>query len=330
VLRSAALMDPRIERARQIVECEAVAVRQVAEGLGETFLSALDLILGLQGRVVTTGMGKAGFIAQKISATLASTGTSSIFLHPAEAIHGDLGRVEPGDLLLAFSKSGETAELLVMLPHVKANGVPMVSITQQKSSTLGRHSDLVLELGLIDEAGPHGLAPSASTTAMLALGDALALVVQEGRNFGPEDFARFHPGGDLGRRLMKVAELMRTGDRNPCIQDTCTVMEAIEVMTCTPGRPGATSVVDNDGKLVGFFTDGDLRRLIEHGLSNPRERRIKDAMTKGPRSIAPDTFALEALGLLHKGSIDQMPVVDDHGRLIGLLDVQDLLNLKIG
>ena len=323
-------MDPRIERAREIVECEATAVRQVAHGLGDTFLSALDLILGLRGRVVTTGMGKAGFIAQKISATLASTGTPSIFLHPAEAIHGDLGRIEPGDLLLAFSKSGETAELLVMLPHVKANGVPMVAITQERASTLGRHSDLVLELGRIDEPGPHGLAPSASTTAMLALGDALALVVQEGRNFGPEEFARFHPGGDLGRRLMKVSELMRTGDRNPCIHDTATVFQAIEVMTRTPGRPGATSVVDEAGKLVGFFTDGDLRRLIEHGLSNPRERRIDEAMTKGPRSIAPDTFALEALAMMGKSAIDQMPVVDPDNRLIGLLDVQDLLNLKIG
>jgi len=323
-------MDPRIERARQIIECEAVAVRQVANGLGDPFLQALDLILGLRGRVVTTGMGKAGFIAQKISATLASTGTQSIFLHPAEAIHGDLGRVNEGDLLLAFSKSGETAELLVMLPHVKGAGVPMVAITQEATSTLGRHSDLVLELGKIDEAGPHGLAPSASTTAMLALGDALALVVQEGRKFGPEDFARFHPGGDLGRRLMKVGELMRQGDRNPCVKDTATVLEAIEVMTRTPGRPGATSVVDKSGKLVGFFTDGDLRRLIEHGLSNPRERRIDEAMTPSPRSIAPDTFALEALALLHQSAIDQMPVVDDEGRLIGLLDVQDLLNLKIG
>lgn len=288
------------------------------------------MILGLPGRVVTTGMGKAGFIAQKISATLASTGTPSIFLHPAEAIHGDLGRLDEGDLLLAFSKSGETGELLVMLPHVKACGVPLVAITQEKGSTLGRHSDLVLELGRIDEAGPYGLAPSASTTAMLALGDALALVVQEGRNFGPEDFARFHPGGDLGRRLMKVGELMRTGDRNPCIEDTSTVLQAIEVMTRTEGRPGATSVVDKAGKLVGFFTDGDLRRLIEEGLSNPRERSIQDAMTKGPRSIAADTFALEALALLHQFAIDQLPVVDDDGCLLGLLDVQDLLNLKIG
>ncbi|MCA8964322.1 MAG: KpsF/GutQ family sugar-phosphate isomerase [Planctomycetes bacterium] len=323
-------MDPRIERAREIVEREALAVRQVAERLGPTFLSTADLILALAGRVVTAGMGKAGFIAQKVSATLASTGTSSIFLHPAEAIHGDLGRVDEGDLLLAFSKSGETEELLVMLPHVKAVGVPVVGVTQSAHSTLGRHCDLVLELGQIDEPGPHGLAPSASTTAMLALGDALALVVQEGRRFGPDDFARFHPGGDLGRRLMKVGELMRTGDRNPKVCSGATVLEAIEVMTRTPGRPGATSVVDKHGKLLGFFTDGDLRRLIEHGLNNPRERSIDEAMTRNPRSIRPETFGLEAVALLHQFAVDQLPVVDDDGRLIGLLDVQDLLNLKIG
>ncbi len=323
-------MDPRIERARDIIEREAVAVRQVAERLGQPFLRTLDLILGLRGRVVTAGMGKAGFIAMKVSATLASTGTPSIFLHPAEAIHGDLGRVDANDLLLAFSKSGETQELLVMLPHVKAVGVPVVAITQSTQSTLARHADHVLELGRIDEPGPYGLAPSSSTTAMLALGDALALVVQEGRRFGPEDFARFHPGGDLGRRLMKVGELMRRDDRNPRIESGATVLQAIEVMTRTPGRPGATSVVDRDGKLLGFFTDGDLRRLIERGLANPRQARIDEAMTKNPRSISPDTFALEALALLHQYAIDQLPVVDADDRLIGLLDVQDLLNLKIG
>jgi len=208
--------------------------------------------------------------------------------------------------------------------------VPIVGITQESKSTLGRHCDLVLELGKIDEVGPYGLAPSASTTAMLALGDALALVVQDGRKFGPDDFARFHPGGDLGRRLMKVGELMRTGDRNPTVRSGSTVLQAIEVMTRTPGRPGATSVVDGDGRLLGFFTDGDLRRLIERGLQNPRERSIDEAMTKNPRSIRTDTFALEALAMLHQMAIDQLPVVCDQGRLLGLLDVQDLLNLKIG
>src|SRR5688572_24668990 len=240
-------MDPRIERAREVIEREAAAVRQVAERLGPPFPKALDLILQLRGRVVTAGMGKAGFIAQKISATLASTGTPSIYLHPAEAIHGDLGRVDAGDLLLAFSKSGETQELLIMLPHVKAVGVPVVGVTQDTDCTLARHCDLVLELGRIDEAGFYALAPSASTTAMMALGDALALVVQEGRQFGPDEFARFHPGGDLGRRLMKVGEMMRSGDHNPQVGTGATVLQAIEVMTRTQGRPGATSIVDATG-----------------------------------------------------------------------------------
>jgi len=323
-------MDPRIERAREIVAREADAVRQVATRIGQDFVRVIDLALRLDGRVVTAGMGKAGIIATKVSATLASTGTPSIFLHPAEAIHGDLGRVVKGDLLLMFSKSGETQELLVLLPHVKSSAVPIVSVTQSRDSTLGRHSDIVLELGPIDEVGPYGLAPSASTTAMLALGDALALVVQEGRKFGPQDFARFHPGGDLGRRLMRVGELMRRGDRNPQVRSGNTLLGAIEIMTRTPGRPGATSVVDHDGKLVGFFTDGDLRRLIERGLQNPREVRIDDVMTRGPRSISTETFALEALALLRQFSVDQLPVVDGDGCLLGLLDVQDLLDLKIG
>jgi arabinose-5-phosphate isomerase len=323
-------MDPRIQHAREIITREADAVRQVAARLDGDFVRVVDLVLRLQGRVVTAGMGKAGIIASKVSATLASTGTPSIFLHPAEAIHGDLGRVMGGDLLLAFSKSGETEELLVLVPHVKAAAVPIVAVTQSRGSTLGRHSDVVLELGPIDEAGPFGLAPSASTTAMLSLGDALALVVQDGRNFGPHEFARFHPGGDLGRRLMRAGELMRKGERNPLVRAGATVLQAIEVMTRTPGRPGATSVVDNSGRLLGFFTDGDLRRLIERGETNPGSVRIDEVMTRDPRRVAAETFALEALALMHQYEIDQLPVVDEDGRLLGLLDVQDLLDLKIG
>ena len=323
-------MDPRIARARSIIEEEAEVVRSVAERLDEDFLHTVERVLGLEGRVVTAGMGKAGIIAEKVSATLASTGTPSIFLHPAEAIHGDLGRVDRGDLLLAFSKSGETEEVLRLMAPVKAVGVPVVAVTQTRDSTLGRHADLVLELGTIREVGPHGLAPSASTTAMLALGDALCLVVQEGRDFGPEEFARFHPGGDLGRRLLKVSELMRTGEYNPSIPEGSTVLQAIEAMTRTPGRPGATSIVTSEGKLVGFFTDGDLRRLVEQGDEGLARRIVDDVMTRDPKTIPPDTFALEALALLHERRVDQMPVVDGSGHLAGLLDVQDLLDLKIG
>jgi arabinose-5-phosphate isomerase len=324
-------MDPRVERARSIIASEAEAVRQLADRIGDDFVATTEAILGLPGRVVTAGMGKAGIIAQKLSATLASTGTPSIFLHPAEAIHGDLGRVSEGDLLIAMSKSGETEEVLRLLGPVKSAGVPMVAITQSRDSTLGRHADFVLELGRITEAGSLALAPTASTTAMLALGDALAIVVQEGRNFGPEDFARYHPGGDLGRRLLRVGELMRTGERNPAVAVGATLLDAIGVMTRTPGRPGATSVVGEAGRIEGFFTDGDLRRLLEHGrAAEVPALRIDEVMTRAPRCIPPDTLALEALGLMHQLHVDQMPVVDGAGVLLGVLDVQDLIDLRIG
>jgi arabinose-5-phosphate isomerase len=326
---SAGWMD-RIELAKLIIEQEAKVVSQVAQGIREDFATAVDMILALSGRTVTAGMGKAGIIAEKASATFASTGTPSIFLHPAEAVHGDLGRIARGDLLVTFSKSGETEEVLRLLGPVKAVEVPVVAITQSADSTLGRHADLVLELGPIKEAGSHGLAPTASTTAMLVLADALALVVMEGRNFGPEEFARYHPGGDLGRRLMKVNELMRRDDRNPSVRSGSSILEAITVMSRTPGRPGATSIVDAGGKLIGFFTDGDLRRLVETGRDSIRDVPIDEVMTPDPKSISPETFALEALAILHNHQVDQMPVVRGDGVLIGLLDVQDLLDLKIG
>ncbi len=323
-------MDPRIERARAILAQEAQAIGGVAERLDADFVRVVERILALGGRVVTAGMGKAGIIAQKVSATFASTGTPSINLHPADAIHGDLGRVQPGDLILLFSKSGETDEVLRLLGPVRAAGVEVVGITQSRDSSLGRHSDFVLQLGDIDEAGSYKLAPSASTAAMLALGDALALVVQEGRNFGPAEFARFHPGGDLGRRLLRVHELMRTGAHNPVVREQDSVMSVVEVMTQTPGRPGATSIVDAHGKLVGFFTDGDIRRLLQRGVSALDRIPIRDVMTHSPKSLPPDTFAIEALALLRQASVDQMPVVDQGGKLVGLLDVQDLLDLKLG
>jgi arabinose-5-phosphate isomerase len=324
-------MDDRIQRARAIIATEADALRQVAERVDGDFLRTVDAILSLEGRVVTAGMGKAGIIAQKLSATFASTGTSSIYLHPAEAIHGDLGRIARGDLLLALSKSGETEEVLRLLGPVKAVGCRVVAMTQSRQSTLAKHADLVLALGDLEEAGTLRLAPTVSTTAMLCLGDALAIVVQEGRNFGPEDFARYHPGGDLGRRLMRVEELMRRGDRNPIVRSGVSLLETIGVMTRTPGRPGATSVVDSGDRLVGFFTDGDLRRLLESAaVTDLRSQRIDDVMTRNPRAISPDTFAIEALASLHNFRVDQLPVVAADGRLVGLLDVQDLLDLRIG
>ena len=320
----------RIELAKLIIKQEADVVAQVADRLGAAFESVVDMMLDLPGRTVTAGMGKAGIIAEKASATFASTGTPSIFLHPAEAVHGDLGRVMRGDLLLTFSKSGETEEVLRLLGPVKAADVPIVAITQTADCTLGTHADHVLELGPIKEAGPSGLAPTASTTAMLALSDALALVVMEGRDFGPEEFARFHPGGDLGRRLMKVSELMRRDERNPSVRSGSSVLEAITVMSQTPGRPGATSVVDEHQNLVGFFTDGDLRRLVESGSDSIRDIPVDEVMTPNPKSISPEMFAIEALASLHNHRVDQMPVVDLNGKAVGILDVQDLLDLKIG
>ena len=322
-------MDAKIQRAKDIICVEADVVRGVAERLGDEFVRVAEMLLALEGRLVTAGMGKAGIIAQKISATFSSTGTPSIYLHPAEAIHGDLGRVMAKDVLMTFSKSGETEEVLALIGPVKAVSVPVVAVTQSRDSTLGREADAVLELGPIEEVGHDQLAPTASTTAMLALGDSLAIVVQEGRDFGPEEFARFHPGGQLGRRFMRVEELMRKETRNPTVRVGTTVLEAIRVMTKTTGRPGATSIIDSDGKLLGFFTDGDLRRLLENGRESIRNLVIDDVMTVSPKAISPETFALEALAIIHSHKVDQLPVVAESGELVGLLDVQDLLDLKI-
>lgn len=322
--------DPRIQSALEILDHETRAVAGLRRWIGREFSFVVGEILVLAGRVVTTGMGKAGLIARKVSATLASTGTPSIFLHPAEAVHGDLGRVVAGDMLLAFSKSGETEELLRLIPALKSIEVEVrvVAVTEGQESTLGRISDTVLELGPIHEAGPHGLAPSASTLAMLALGDALALVVQKERNFGPVEFARFHPAGQLGRELMQVREVMRKAERNPLVLAGATVREALVCMTETPGRPGAANVVDQEGILIGFFTDGDLRRLLKGNTVNMLDLAIEEVMTRSPKTIAPDRLATEALGVLRKHAVDNLPVVDARGRAVGLVDLQDLLELQ--
>jgi arabinose-5-phosphate isomerase len=323
-------MDERIERARQIIDQEIHAMRAAASRLAGSFATVVDMILALPKNVVLTGMGKAGLIAQKASATLASTGTPSIFLHPAEAIHGDLGRVVRGDLLLALSKSGETAEVVRLIPQLKAIGVPIVAMTESQSSTVARHADVVLEMGRIEEAGSLALAPTASTAVMLALCDALALVVQEGRNFGPEEFARFHPGGALGRTLTKVEEVMRRGERSPVVRRGQSVLQALEVMGRTPGKPGSTNVVDSNGRLIGFFTDGDLRRLLVNGkAADLHALPIEDVMTRNPKTIGPERLMAEALKVLRDYDVDQLPVVDRDGNVLGLIDVQDILDVKV-
>lgn len=321
-------LDASIASARRILDCEARALADVRERIGVDFGRVVQVVLQLRGRVVVTGMGKAGLIARKVSATLASTGTPSIFLHPAEAVHGDLGRIVANDVLLAFSKSGETEELLRLVPCTRAFDVGVVAVTESRDSTLGRLADHVIELGPIDEAGPHGLAPSASTLAMLAVGDALALVVQEGRSFGPEEFARFHPGGALGRSLMRVDEVMRTGEHIPVSRGGMTVRQTLVAMTETPGRPGCAIIVDDEGRLLGYFTDGDLRRYLEQGSENFLDLSIEAAMTTAPTTLGPDRLAHEALATLRRLAVDNMPIVDDEGRVVGLLDLQDLLALK--
>ncbi|MBI4577182.1 MAG: KpsF/GutQ family sugar-phosphate isomerase [Planctomycetes bacterium] len=308
--------------AREVLQVESRAVAGLADRLGPGFEEAVEAVLGCTGRVVVSGMGKAGLVGAKLSATLASTGTPSIVLHPVEALHGDLGRLRGEDVVLVLSNSGETEEVVRLVPHLKATGTRTIALTGRGDSSLARHADIVLDLGPIHEACPLGLAPSASTTAMLALGDALALAVQRRRGFGPEDFARFHPAGALGRRLMTVGEVMRTGERNPVVRLGDTVKEAL--LAITRARAGAVSVVDGAGRLAGIFTDGDLRRLLAHEGSL-EGRRVGESMTRSPKTIAPGRLLAEAQRVLHEHQIDELPVVDEQGRPVGMLDVQDLV-----
>jgi arabinose-5-phosphate isomerase len=318
-----------LARGLEVLRLEAEALGSLSERLGPTFGSACELILGCEGRVVVSGMGKAGIVGQKISATLASTGTPSLFLHPGEALHGDLGRLCPEDLLLAMSKSGATREVVQLLPAVRSIGAKVIAICGDARSPLGRHADLVLELGEVPEACPLGLAPTVSTTLMLALGDALSMAVLEDRDFTREEFARYHPAGSLGKSLMKVREMMRTGEQLPLVSSDSSVSEALTVMTRTPGRPGAALITDADGNLAGIFTDGDLRRLAGSG-SLPLGDDIAMHMAADPRHVHDGQLVGEVLRLFKDTHVDQMPVVAEGGRrVVGLVDVQDLLEVRI-
>jgi len=317
-----------LEAARQIVDLEIGALRAMRELLGPEFNRAVELIYNCQGRVVVTGVGKAGIIGQKISATLASTGTPSHWMHAVEARHGDLGRVQPGDVVLALSNSGET-EVVQLLPALKKLNVPVIAITAGRDSTLARHSEVVLEIGQIEEADSLGLAPSCSTTAMVVMGDALALTIFRMRNWQAEDYAFYHPGGELGRRLIKVREFMRKGRRNPVANRSVTVQQALEVMS-GEGSPGAVSLVDDDGRLVGFFTDGDLRRLMRAADHALLSRPVCEVMTEHPTTIPAESLAAEAYRLLRARRVDQVPVVDEEGRPVGIVDVQDWLDIERG
>jgi arabinose-5-phosphate isomerase len=315
-----------LEKAREVLKTEAEAILSLAGRLGEDFERAIGVVSGCQGHLIVTGMGKAGLVGQKISATFASTGTPSIFLHPAEAYHGDLGRVVKEDVVLAISNSGETEELVRLLPSLRQLGARIIAMTASRGSTLGKNADLVIELGRIEEACPLGLAPSATTTAILALGDALALSVLEERGFDKEQFAFYHPGGELGRKLTRVLDVMRTGDRNPVVTEETPVKEAIT--TITRARAGAVSVVNASGRLSGIFTDGDLRRTMARDLKLV-DAKIREVMTPRPKTITPERLASEALKILHEKKIDELPVVNDRGEPVGMLDVQDLLDVGL-
>ncbi|NTX00394.1 SIS domain-containing protein [Myxococcus sp. CA040A] len=313
--------------ARDVLEAEANAILGVTTRLGAPFLKAVRLVRACAGQVIVTGMGKAGHIGQKLSATLASTGIRSVFLHPAEAVHGDLGRVARGDVILALSNSGSTEELLRLMPAFKRMATPVIALTGDAQSPLAKGSDVVLDIGRIAEACPMGMVPTASTAALHALGDALTMAVMRSRPFGTDEYALLHPGGKLGRSVQRVFELMRTGPANPLVRDIAPLSEVVGVMTKTPGRPGAACVVDRRGRLVGIFTDGDLRRRVEQGLTD-FAIPVRDIMGKQPRCVTPDTLVIAATAQMRELRVDQLPVVDVEGRAVGLLDVQDLLAAK--
>ena len=312
-----------LKRAKEVFRIEAEAVASLANKLDHNFTQAVEAIYNCKGRVVVTGMGKAGIIGQKISATLSSLGTPSVWLHSAEAIHGDLGRVTKDDIVIALSNSGETEETKSLIPLIKKIGARIIAITGNRNSGLAKHSDLVLDVSVKREACPLGLAPTSSTTAMLAMGDALAVCLVEKKGFKEKDFALFHPGGALGKKLLlKVEDIMRKGKANPIVKEGAVVKDVLYAIT--EARAGAASVVDKYGRLSGIFTDGDLRRHLEAN-ANLSAMIVKEVMTRNPISIQPQRLAVEALRILEERKIDELPVVDKQKKPVGMLDVQDVL-----
>ncbi|KPK40061.1 MAG: hypothetical protein AMJ78_07575 [Omnitrophica WOR_2 bacterium SM23_29] len=312
-----------IRRAKEVLKIEAEAISSLIKRVDKNFEKTVSLILACKGKVVVAGMGKPGIIGEKISATLSSTGTPSLSLHPADAIHGDLGRVTKDDVVIAMSNSGETEEISRLLPILKKIGAKIIAMTGNLKSTLAKHSDVILDVGVKKEACPFGLAPTASTTAMLAMGDALAIALLEERGFKVEDFAFYHPGGTLGKRLiLKVEDIMRKGKANPIVKEDLKVKDVL--LKITEARAGSASVVNKKGILTGIFTDGDLRRHLKEDSALPN-RKVKDVMTKQPIAITEDRLAADAFRILREKKIDEIPVVDEKRRPIGLVDVQDLL-----
>jgi arabinose-5-phosphate isomerase len=316
-----------IALARQVLTIEADAVRHLAERIDDQFHDALTLILTCKGRVVVTGMGKSGHIARKIAATLASTGTPAFFLHPGEASHGDLGMITQDDVVIALSYSGESMEITTILPLIKRRGAKLIGMSGNAKSTLARESDAHLNAAVDKEACPHNLAPTASTTAALALGDALAVALLDARGFTADDFARTHPGGSLGRRLLvHVRDVMHSGAKLPVVGNSASLKDALLEMT-RKGL-GMTAVVDDAGRLAGIFTDGDLRRTLEKSV-DVHAANIADLMTSNPKVIGPDQLAVEAVERMQELKVNGLLVVDTEQRLVGALNMHDLLKAGV-
>ncbi len=313
--------------ARETLHTEAQAVAAAAERLGGAFVQAVQLVLSGSGRVVVMGMGKSGHVGRKMAATLASTGTPAMFVHPAEASHGDLGMITADDVVLAISNSGESDELTVLLPVLKRMKVPLIAMTARADSTLARHADWVLDTSVAKEACPHNLAPTASTTVQMAMGDALAVALLDARGFRPEDFARSHPGGTLGRKLLThVRDVMRSGDAVPTVPLTASVTDLMREISAK--GLGASAVLDDEGGIAGIFTDGDLRRLIEQG-TDLRTAIARDVMRPRPRTVQEDALAVEAADLMEAHRISSVLVVNAQGRLCGALNTHDLMRAKV-
>ena len=310
--------------ARRVLEIELEALELSKKSIDDQFLKAVDVIAKTKGRVVVLGIGKSGIIGRKISATLASTGTPSFFVHPVEALHGDLGMIMPGDVILAISFSGQTEEINKILPSLERRKLTIIGMTGNAHSKLALMSDIHLTIHIEREACPYNLAPTASTTATLAVGDALALCLMKIKHFEKRDFAVFHPGGSLGKLLtQQVKDLMRKGKNNPTVRETASVKDALFVMTQT-GAAGATSIVDGKGHLLGYFTDGDLRRLLQKG-SDLLNKNITEVMTRNPHHILDTLPAIDAAKMIHSTHVDNLPVLDKSGKVVGIIDEKDLI-----
>ncbi|MFH1856224.1 MAG: KpsF/GutQ family sugar-phosphate isomerase [Candidatus Omnitrophota bacterium] len=314
-----------VKRAKEVIDIEIRAIKVLKERINKDFLKAVDLIAACGGKVIVTGIGKPGMIARKISATLSSIGVPSIFLHPAEAIHGDLGMVSKKDVIIALSNSGETEEIIRPIATIKKIGAVIICICGNKKSTLAKESDYFIDVTVEMEACPLGLAPTASTTAMLVMGDALAMSVLDKKGIKKEDFAFYHPGGSLGKKLLKIEEIMRKGDDLPIVKEDETVKDVL--LEITRARTGCACIVDKKGKLTGIFTDGDLRRNLEKE-PNLISFKVKQVMTPNPLTIEKGSLAGDALNMIKEMKIDEVPVVDKQHRPVGLIDVQDFI--KIG